>query len=112
MPKTLNELAGELKSLIIDLQSDAHNKSNINPARYNNLKLKIDPSQNASPHVIVTVSMSEAIFNLSTGEKITGSLGPDERYALRWLTKGSTMEALKECWNAVKSEKKNKDDEE
>lgn len=29
MPKTLNELAGDLKQLIIDLQSDAHNSGNI-----------------------------------------------------------------------------------
>ena len=106
MPKTLNELAGELKALIIDLQSDARNKSNLNPARYNNLKLKMDPSLNPSPHVVVSISISEAIFNISTGEKITGSLGPDERYAIRWFAKGSTLEGLKECWEEVKKNSK------
>lgn len=39
MSKTLNELAGELKAYIIEIQSDAHNKGNIRPERYNNLKL-------------------------------------------------------------------------
>ena len=106
MPKSLNELAGELKTLIIDLQSDPHNKSNLNTARYNNLKLKMDPAQKASPHVIISISMSEAVFNITTGEKITGSLGPDERYVLRWFAKGSTLEGLKECWEEVKKNSK------
>lgn len=113
MAKTLNELAGDLKTLIIDLQSDAHNRTNINLSRYNNLKLKMDPSKNSTPHVVISLAMSEAIFNITSGEKITGSLGPDERYAIRWFGKGSTLESLKECWNnAVKSNTQASDDEE
>ena len=46
MPKTLNELAGDLKQLIIDLQSDAHNSGNIRMERYNNLKLLMFPQKN------------------------------------------------------------------
>lgn len=45
MPKTLNELAGDLKQLIIDLQSDAHNNGNIRMERYNNLKLLMFPQK-------------------------------------------------------------------
>lgn len=107
----MNELAGELKALIIDLQSDARNKSNLNPARYNNLKLKMDPSLSPSPHVVVSISISEAIFNISTGEKITGSLGPDERYTLRWLSRGANIEALRECWKNIKKDKKVDDED-
>ena len=100
MPKTLNELAGELKTLIVELQSDAHNKTNVNAQRYNNLKLSMDIAKEATPHVVVNIAMSEAIFNINTAEKMSGGLGPDERYVLRWFSKGSTLEALKECWTS------------
>lgn len=42
MAKTLNELASDLKDVIIGLQSDAHNKGNLRVERYNNLKLSMD----------------------------------------------------------------------
>ena len=98
MAKTLNELAGELKETIIDAQSDAHNRGNIKMARYNNLKLSMDPQGSSGPQVVITLAMSEATFNLRTGEKINGSLGPDERYVLKWLGKTNTLPALNECW--------------
>ncbi len=98
MAKTLNELAGDLKEAIIDAQSDAHNKSNMNAARYNNLKLTMDPQASAHPEVVISLAMSEATFNIKTGEKVNGSLGPDERYVLKWLGKTNTLPALNECW--------------
>ena len=98
MAKTLNELAGELKDAIIDAQSDAHNKKNMNAGRYNNLKLKMDPQASANPEVVINLAMSEATFNLKYGEKVNGSLGPDERYVLKWLGKTNTLPALNECW--------------
>ncbi len=100
MAKTLNELAGELKDTIIELQSDAHNKGNLRVERYNNLKLSMDVSQN-SPQVTINVGMSEAVFNLRTGEKLNGGLGPDERYVLRWFNKTNTLSALNECWQEL-----------
>lgn len=101
MGKTLNELAGELKNCIIDLQSDAHNKGSIRKERYNNLKLSMDIASNPKPHVIVSLAMSEAEFDLKSGEKTNGSLGPDERYVLRWFGKSNTIPDLRECWMDV-----------
>ncbi len=98
MAKTLNELASDLKEAILDAQSDAHNRGNIKMARYNNLKLSMDPSGSASPEVVISVAMSEATFNIKTGEKVNGSLGPDERYVLKWLGKTNTLPALNDCW--------------
>lgn len=98
MPKTLNELAGDLKQLIIDLQSDAHNSGNIRMERYNNLKLLMFPQKNRTPHVIVDLSMSAAEFDIQSGQKINGSLGPDERYVLRWFNKTGTLFNLQETW--------------
>lgn len=101
MTKSLNELAGELKDLIINLQSDAHNKGNLKPERYNNLKLSMDIAKDSTPHVTLNIAMSEAQFNINTGEKMNGGLGPDEKYVLRWLAKPTTSEALRECWSEM-----------
>ena len=101
MGKTLNELADELKEYIISVQSDAHNKVTLRPERYNNLKLKMDITKNKKPHVIISISMSQAEFDLKSIEKNSGGLGPDERYAIRWLGKTNTIPALMECWKRV-----------
>jgi hypothetical protein len=99
--KTLNELANELRDFIIDLQSDAHNKARIRLERYNNLKLIMDISANPTPHVKVSLSMSDADFSLKTREKINGGLGPDEKYVIRWLEKPDIVSDLQACWGAV-----------
>jgi len=98
MVKSLNELAGGLKELITDLQSDAHNRVNFRAERYNNLKLEMDIAKNPNPHVVITIAMSEAEFNIKTGEKVNGSLGPDEKYVLRWFLKPDTLSQLNETW--------------
>ena len=101
MAKTLNELANELKEYIISLQSDAHNRGNLRPERYNNLKLTMDIAKNQNPHVIISLTMSAAEFSLKTWEKTDGGLGSDERFVLRWLEKPNTMESLMNCWKRV-----------
>jgi hypothetical protein len=99
--KTLSELSNDLKELMLSLQSDAHHKMTIRPERYNNLKISMDIAANSNPHFIVSISMSAAEFDLKTGEKISGGLGPDERYVLRWLDKPNTLEELRACWQII-----------
>lgn len=110
MAKTLKELADELRSYIIELQSDAHNKGNFRPERYNNLKFVMDMAYNKNPHVVISLTMSSAEFELKTGEKINGGLGPDERYVLRWLDKPNTLPALRNCWKNVEKNRGRIDD--
>lgn len=74
--KTLHELAVKLQESIIKQQDDAHNSTTLNVTKYNNLKLKMD-SRYAYPHVIVTIGISEAVFNIADGTKTDGGLGPD-----------------------------------
>ncbi len=102
MAKSLNELAGELKAFIIELQSDAHNKTNLRVERYNNLKLLMEPERSSTPHVVINLSMSDAEFDIKTGLKLNGGLGPDERYALRWFNKTGTLTSLQETWEVIK----------
>lgn len=96
MGKTLSELSRSLKEFIADSQ-DAHSGGDIKKQRYNNLKIDIvDPRASKTPQIIVSIGISEAVFNIITGEKTNGGLGPDERYVLRWLDRGSNREELKE----------------
>lgn len=100
MAKTLSEISRELKEFIIELQSDAHNVTGFKKYRYNNLKVEIiDPRLTPVPEVKVTIGMSEAVFNLNTIEKISGGLGPDERYVIRWFTRSTSVQDLKEAYN-------------
>lgn len=101
MAKTLNELASDLKVYLIEIQSDAHNKGNLRPERYNNLTLKMNIAANPTPHVQLFIGMSFAEFELKTGDKIDGSLGPDERYVVRWLEKPNTLPELRGCWSRL-----------
>ena len=106
-------MAGDLKALIKDLNSDAHNASSYRPEKYNNLKLSMDPHRDPNPHVVISIAISEATFNLNTFEKTNGSLGPDEKYVQRWFGKSATAENLRECWKVAESgkEKQAKQDE-
>lgn len=110
MSKTLKELSDELKAYLIEIQSDAHNKGNFRPERYNNLKLSMNIASNRSPHVIVTLAMSSAEYDLKTGEKTNGGLGPDERLVLRWLGKQNSLPNLMECWKNVEKNRGRIDD--
>ena len=93
------------------MQSDPHNQNNLRVERYNNLKLLMEPNNNHNPHVIVDFSMSDAEFDIKTGQKINGGLGPDERYVLRWFNKSGTLTALQETWQViVKNGGKEKED--
>ena len=99
MSKTVSELTRELKDFVVDLQSDAHNQSSVNKYRYNNLKVEIvDPRTTRTPQVRIVIGISEAVFNINSGEKASGGLGPDERYVLRWFSKTGTVSDLKEAW--------------
>lgn len=98
MAKTLNELANELKEYLLNSQADAHNKASLRPERYNNLKLSMDLGGNARPHVIVSLTFSSAEYDLKTGDRLNGGLGPDEKYVLRWFGKPGVLQDLMDCW--------------
>jgi len=101
MAKSFNEMAGVLKDLIVDANSDAHNSRSFKEERYSNMKISMDPSTNPKPHVTVQVGMSKATYDLSSGERLEGSLGPDERYISRWFSKMGVMDGLKELWKSA-----------
>ncbi|MBQ8168511.1 hypothetical protein IJZ97_03750 [bacterium] len=105
MAKTLNELSRELRDFIFELQGDAHNITGFKKYRYNNLKIEVlDPRLTPFPQVRITIGMSEATFNILNTEKISGGLGPDERYVIRWFGRGTNLGELKEAWKRAEKQ--------
>ena len=98
--KTLHEMAVKLQESIIAQQEDAHNSTTLNVTKYNNLKLKMS-TKYTYPHVIITIGISEAIFNIADGTKTDGGLGPDEKYVKKWLGTSTVIADLKEIYISV-----------
>lgn len=94
---TLHELATKLQESIIKQQENAHDSTNLNVSKYNNLKLKMNSSLHY-PHVIVIIGISEATYNIKEGTKTDGGLGPDEKYVRKWLSNSLIMAELKEIY--------------
>lgn len=109
--KTLHELASKLQEYIIRSQQDAHNQTNMNITKYNNLKLKMDTKIHY-PHVVVCIGISEATFNIADGTKTDGGLGPDEKYVRKWLGGSNIISDLKEInvamFDLIKAEDEDK----
>lgn len=104
MGKTLKELAESLKNYITDSQ-DAHNTNSPKNYSYNNLKIEVpDPRLTKIPQIIITVGMSEATFAISTGEKLSGGLGPYEKYVYRWMDRGSNRQELREAFKRAEKQ--------
>lgn len=103
---TLKDLEDNLKKFIIEEQSDAHNKGSINNAKYNNIKLSMNPSKNPMPHITVRISISEASYYLNNFTKINGGLGYEERIVLKWFGRYGVKEKLSEQWGNIEKEEK------
>lgn len=98
--KTLHEMVVKLQESIIAQQEDAHNSTTLNVTKYNNLKLKMS-TKYTYPHVIITIGISEAIFNIADGTQTDGGLGPDEKYVKKWLGTSTVIADLKEIYISV-----------
>ena len=98
---TFKDLEDNLKTFIIQEQSDAHSKATLNTAKYNNIKITMNPSQNNSPHVKIRISISEASYKINDFSKINGGLGYEERLVIKWFGRYGIKEKLLEMWNTV-----------
>ena len=104
---TFKDLEDNLKNFIIQEQSDAHNRSHLNTAKYNNIKLSMNAMKNNSPHVVIRISISEATYSLSDFSKLNGGLGYEERFVIKWFGRFGIKEKLMELWEFAE---KNKED--
>ena len=95
---TFKDLEDNLKTYMLQEQSDAHNKGSVNLAKYNNIKITMDPTKNALPHVTIRISISEATYSLNDFSKSNGGLGAEERYVLKWFNRFGVKDKLSELW--------------
>ena len=106
---TFKDMEDSLKTFIVQEQSDAHNVKSVNTAKYNNIKISMDTHKNPTPHVIVRISISEAMYSLNDFTKINGGLGYEERFVLRWFGRYGVKEKLSELWSSAEKSGKASD---
>ncbi len=105
---TFKDMEDSLRNFMIQEQSDAHNVKSVNLAKYNNIKIWMDPSKDPNPHFIIRISISEATFALSDCSKQNGGLGYEERFVLKWYGRMGIKEKLTELWNFAEKNKEDK----
>lgn len=96
---SFRELENNLKAFLVDAQSDAHNVKTMASSRYNNIKISMHPAKLHQKHVSIKMGISEATFDLTTFEKISGGLGFEERFVHRWFERSGIKSKLEDCWN-------------
>ena len=104
---TFKDLEDNLKNFMIQEQSDAHSSKTLNTAKYNNLKIWMEPSKFPQSHFIVRISISEAAFNPEDCNKINGGLAYEERLISKWFSRIGNKEKLVELWNSAEKSKDN-----
>ncbi|MCQ2753671.1 MAG: hypothetical protein MJ231_01330 [bacterium] len=97
---TFKDLEDNLKSFIIQEQSDAHNARSVSVAKYNNIKIWMDPKKFVQPHCFIRISISEAVFVLGDFSKLNGGLGYEERLVLKWFGRMGIKDKLQELWSS------------
>ena len=105
---TFKDMEDNLKKFMIQEQSDAHNIKTVNIAKYNNIKIWMDPSKIQQPHFYVRISISEVIFSLNDYSKINGGLGYEERFVIKWFGRFGIKDKLNELWNFSQESKEDK----
>ena len=105
---TFKDMEDGLKTFIIQEQSDAHNRSTLNTAKYNNIKITMDMQKNPIPHVTIRISISEGTFALADFSKMNG----EERLVHKWFGRYGVKDKLPELWASAEknSTTDNKDD--
>ncbi len=105
---TFKDMEDSLRAFILQEQSDAHNVNTFNVAKYNNIKIWMDPSKNVIPHLIIRISISEATFALADCSKQNGGLGYEERFVIKWFGRMGIKDKLQELWNFAEKNKEDK----
>lgn len=105
MMDDFHSLEESLKNYLMEELTDRYKSYNANFHKYNNLKIYIDTKKYEKPHFIVRIGISEGVYDAQKGEKLSGSLGTEEKIVRRWIIRNMH----KIDWGAVwKQSKKTK----
>ena len=105
---TFKDMEDSLRAFILQELSDAHNVKTVNVAKYNNIKIWMDPTKVVQPHFIIRISISEAQFALADCSKLNGGLGYEERFVIKWFGRMGIKDKLQELWNFAEKNKEDK----
>lgn len=105
---SFKDMEDSLKKFMIQEQSDAHHVKSLNVAKFNNLKIWMDPVKTQAKHVIIRISISEATYSLNDFTRINGGLGYEERFVLKWFGRFGIKEKLAELWDFAEKNKEDK----
>lgn len=98
MSNEFHSLEESLKKFLMDPKNDPDGSPSANLYKYNNLKVYMSSSQSSTPHFIIRIGISEAMFSIENNEKISGGLGKDERLIRRWLERTFIKNDLDSAW--------------
>lgn len=98
MSSEFHTLEESLKKFLSEEQSGKGSSANTNLYKYNNLKIYMDPKKSTIPHFIVRIGISESMYNLSTGEKLSGGFSSDEALIRKWIDKNLRIMNLDGVW--------------
>lgn len=97
----ITKFANSLTDFLIDSMTDKHTDARHIAYRYNNLKVFMDPMKVSDPHFFVSLGISEACYDIETGKKIDGGLGPEDGLVSRWAGRSNIFNELKNHWKII-----------
>ena len=107
--ESISKFENSLTDYLVNAQSSQFTDVMSFAYRYNNLKFFMAPSKVREPHFFVRLGISEACFSIQTGNKIDGSLGPEDRFVQKWCSRINIQRELDTYWKALTQEIKNKE---
>lgn len=105
MSTEFHSLEESLKNFLTDPKNNSDGSPTANLYKYNNLKIYMAPSQNATPHYIIRIGISEAMYSIESGEKISGGLGKEEGLIRRWLERTFVKNDMTSAWKIANKTK-------
>ena len=98
MAETIKVFENSLRDYLIKSLQDSYNNGTKIEYRYNNLKVFMDPQKNRIPHFYVSLNISEACYSINPVQKLSGSIGTDEKYVLMWASRPNINGELLKHW--------------
>lgn len=96
-------MEASLREYLTEANNDRYTSRNTLMYKYNNLKIYMDPKKYPTPHIIIRLGISEAIYD-TNWEKMSGGLGGDERHIKHWSERHKEQLNLNVLWLEAKAD--------
>ena len=108
--ESISRFENSLTDFLISIQSSRYEDVTSFSYKYNNLKFFMAPTKVREPHFFVRLGISEACFSIETGNKLEGSLGPEDRMVQKWANRINTHRELETFWKDLSLKSRMKKD--